>query len=78
MAQAIFIVDTPHEQYLPSNAELGTKDGNGWWIVPETVAPLPNTVCVIVDTSEEFMDVMAAQTDHWIYIDEVDNETQTA
>ena len=83
--RALFIVDIPHDQYLPPKDTDGNvvegffaKGGFGFWIAENTEAPLPNTVMVVVNTSDEILDAMALQTEHWIYVDEVADETQIA
>lgn len=79
--KALFVVDCPHEQYLPPKDEDGNimegffgAEGYGYWIAPSTEAPTPNTVCVVVNTSEEILDIMAAQTDHWYYVEDLPDE----
>ena len=81
--KSLFIVDSPHEQYLLLDKiqyvdPLTNELTGGYWISENTVAPLPNTVMVVVNTSDEILAAMALQTEHWIYVDEVDDEMQTA
>ena len=81
--KALFCVDSPHENYLPPRggdgnplADFFSQDGYGYWICPDTEAPLPNTVMVVINTTEEILDAMAANTDHWIFIEDLPDETE--
>ena len=68
--KSLFLVVTPHEQNLPplqdTDTQIGiqyTVDGvlcGGWWIAENTEAPTPNTTAVIIDSTDEKMDVFAA------------------
>jgi hypothetical protein len=80
--KALFCVDSPHENYLPprdgdSPVEgFFGQEGFGYWICQDTEAPLENTVMVVVNTSEEILDKMAADTEHWIFIEDLPDEEQ--
>jgi hypothetical protein len=44
----------------------------GWWIAPGTESPLPDTHMVIIDTTDEMLDWIAAQSEHWLYVEDVE------
>lgn len=83
MSKSLFCIDVSHEQYLPPRDGDGNPiegffgvEGYGYWICPDTEAPLENTVMVVVNTSEEILDKMAADTEHWIFIEDLPDEEQ--
>ena len=68
--KSLFLVVTPHEQNLPPLQDTDTQVGiqytdatglhGGWWIAENTEAPMPNTTAVVIDSTDEKMDVFAA------------------
>lgn len=81
MTKTLFCVDVPHENHLPPRDTNGVslegffgQEGFGYWIATETEAPTLNTVCVVVNTSDAILDIMAAQTEHWIFVENLPDE----
>lgn len=65
--KALFLTQTPHEQTLPAMDVLQYLDANGnltggWWVVGE--ASQPHTVIICVDTTDEQIDIMAADAQY--------------
>ena len=81
---SLFLVVTPHTDNLPplmdADGVVGIQsviDGvlcGGWWIAPETEAPMPHTTAVVIDSTDEKMDVFAAMPNLFFLKDMPDAE----
>lgn len=80
--KSLYIVDSPHEQYLPLDKiqyidPLTNELTGGYWISENTIAPLPNTVMVVIDSKDEFLDALAAEQTHMFFVEDLPDANET-
>lgn len=85
--KALFLVVSPHTENLPPEQDTDGATGiyyldasgnlaGGWWIAPETEAPMPNTTAVVINSTDAKLDEFA-QLPNLFFLKDLPDENQT-
>lgn len=83
--KALFLCTTPHEQNLPAMEATDTQVGiqwfdadgvlhGGWWVAEDINAPTPNTIPVIIESTDGNLDVFAGLP-NMLFIEDIPDVT---